>query len=329
MVILASEPMSATTPTVMNCSRISKRYGSNQAVAAVSLDLLQGQCIALLGRNGAGKTTICDMLVGIVSPDVGSIELFGNPYHAKIANKRAVLQDVGILSQDTKLYQKLTIKETLDLFASLYNHNIPVPTLIEQLNLEDKATKRLEHLSGGERQRAYLGAALVGDPKLIFLDEPTTGLDPISRKNVWDIISVLKKDGRSIFLTTHYMEEAEYLADDIAVIEKGSVIARGSPQQLITEHTPESIISLQLQHTTTVADLKPLLASSPDVATTAAAITLMAHEDNKIELKTSDTIPAIKKIFAFFDNQNKIISMEFRSGTLEDVFFKLTGKKLP
>ena len=307
--------------TIMSCSRISKRYGKNQAVSAVSLDLLGGQCIALLGRNGAGKTTICDMLVGIVSPDVGSIELFGNPYHAKIANKRTVLQDVGILSQDTNLYQKLTIMETLDLFASLYQRNIPVDTIIKQLGLEDKKHKRLEHLSGGEKQRAYLGAALVGDPKLIFLDEPTTGLDPISRKNVWDIVSSLKKDGKSIFLTTHYMEEAEHLADDIAVIEKGSVIAHGSPQQLISQHITESVISLQLQETITADDLLLLLSTSNT--------TLVAHKKNAIELKTSETISTIKSVIAFFENKNKITSMGFRRGTLEDVFFKLTGKKLP
>ena len=305
----------------MRCSRISKKYGSNQAVSAVSLELLGGKCIALLGRNGAGKTTICDMLVGIISPDVGSIELFDRPYHAQVANKRDVLQEVGILSQDTNLYQKLTIIETLNLFASLYRQNIPVDTLITQLNLEDKKHKRLEHLSGGEKQRAYLGAALVGNPKLIFLDEPTTGLDPVSRKNVWEIISNLKNDGRSIFLTTHYMEEAEFLADDIAVIEKGSVIARGSPQELISQHITESIISLRLQRPIS-ADELPVLLSETNT-------TLATHKDNSIELKTSETITTIKKVIAFFDNDNKIISMGFRRGTLEDVFFKLTGKKLP
>lgn len=307
--------------TIMSCSRISKRYGDNQAVSAVSLELLGGQCIALLGRNGAGKTTICDMLVGVVSPDVGSIELFGNPYHAKIANKRDVLQDVGILSQDTNLYQKLTIVETLELFASLYHHSTPVETIIKQLGLEDKKNKRLEHLSGGEKQRAYLGAALVGDPKLIFLDEPTTGLDPISRKNVWDIVSTLKKDGKSIFLTTHYMEEAEHLADDIAVIEKGSVIAHGSPQQLISQHITASVIELQLQSTITIDDLSALLSASNT--------TLVTHKKNSLELKTNETISTIKSVIAFFENKNKILSMGFRRGTLEDVFFKLTGKKLP
>ena len=313
--------MSTPSKPAINASSISKKFADLQAVNKVDLSLQQGRCFALLGRNGAGKTTICEMLVGVIAPDDGTIEILGQPFHAAIANKRRMLENIGVLSQETQLYQKFTVRETLALFASFYQRSLAVETVLDLMALQDKRDKRLEQLSGGERQRVYLGAALVGDPELIFLDEPTTGLDPLSRKNVWEIVEDLKKRGKSIFLTTHYMEEAARLADDIAIIERGEIVAQGGPRQLIQRYCEEDVISVQLNKPLPADDFEQLCHSFPP-----------ARELNaqSYELKTSETFKVIKYLIALCDRLGIIIqSMEFRKSTLEDVFFQLTGKKLP
>ena len=305
----------------LNVSSISKKFADLQAVNKVDLTLEQGRCFALLGRNGAGKTTICEMLVGIIAPDCGKIEILGQPFHANIPNKRARLENIGVLSQETQLYQKFTVRETIALFASFYASSLDVSTVLELMALRDKSNKRLEQLSGGERQRAYLGAALVGDPDLLFLDEPTTGLDPLSRKNVWEIIEDLKQRGKSIFLTTHHMEEAARLADEIAVIERGEIVAQGGPRQLIQRYCEEDVISVQLDKPLPEGDLETLQQSFPP------SRELTPHN---YELKTSETFKVIKYLITLCDRLGIVIqSMEFRKSTLEDVFFQLTGKKLP
>lgn len=305
----------------LHASSISKKFADLQAVNKADLNLEQGQCFALLGRNGAGKTTICEMLVGTIAPDTGQIEILGQPFHANIPNKRAMLENIGVLSQETQLYQKFTVRETLALFASFYRSSLDVSTVLELMALQDKRNKRLEQLSGGERQRAYLGAALVGDPELLFLDEPTTGLDPLSRKNVWEIIENLKQRGKSIFLTTHYMEEAARLADEIAIIERGEIVAQGGPRQLIQRYCEEDVISVQLDKPLPADDFETLQHAFPPVQECAP---------QNYELKTSETFKVIKYLITLCDRLGIIIqSMEFRKSTLEDVFFQLTGKKLP
>ena len=313
--------MSTPSKPAINVSSISKKFADLQAVNKVDLSLQQGRCFALLGRNGAGKTTICEMLVGVIAPDDGTIEILGQPFHATITNKRRLLENIGVLSQETQLYQKFTVRETLALFASFYQRSLAVETVLNLMALQDKRNKRLEQLSGGERQRVYLGAALVGDPDLIFLDEPTTGLDPLSRKNVWEIVEDLKKRGKSIFLTTHYMEEAARLADEVAIIERGEIVAQGGPRQLIQRYCEEDVISVQLNKPLPADDFKQLRHSFPPARELAA---------QNYELKTSETFKVIKYLIALCDRLDIIIqSMEFRKSTLEDVFFQLTGKKLP
>ena len=262
---IVREKMSAlpSSQPALKASGISKKFADLQAVSKVDINLEQGRCFSLLGRNGAGKTTICEMLIGVIAPDCGQIEILGQPFHANIANKRAMLENIGVLSQETQLYQKFTVRETLALFASFYRRSLDVTTVLELMALDDKRNKRLEQLSGGERQRAYLGAALVGDPDLLFLDEPTTGLDPLSRKNVWEIIEDLKQRGKSIFLTTHYMEEAAWLADEIAIIEEGEIVAQGGPRQLIQRYCEEDVISVQLDKPLPESDFETLRYSFP------------------------------------------------------------------
>ena len=300
---------------------IAKKFADLQAVNKVDLSLAQGRCLALLGRNGAGKTTICEMLVGTLAPDGGKIEIIGKPFHANIADKRAMLENIGVLSQETQLYQKFTVQETLALFASFYHRSLTVSTVLELMVLHDLRHKRLEQLSGGERQRVYLGAALVGDPEIIFLDEPTTGLDPLSRKNVWEIIENLKQRGKSIFLTTHYMEEAARLADDIAIIERGEIVAQGGPRQLIQRYCEEDVISVRLDKPLPEEDFETLRHKFPPAREVSSC---------NYELKTSETFKVIKYLIALCDKLGIVIeAMEFRKSTLEDVFFQLTGKKLP
>lgn len=313
--------MSTPLKLAISASSISKKFADIQAVNGVDLNLEQGRCCALLGRNGAGKTTICEMLVGIIAPDCGEIEILGEKFHAQIPNKRLMLERLGVLSQETQLYQKFTVQETLALFASFYQRGLAVESVLEMMDLLGKRNKRLEQLSGGERQRAYLGTALVGDPDLLFLDEPTTGLDPLSRKNVWEIIENLKQRGKSIFLTTHYMEEAAHLADEIAIIERGAIVAKGGPRQLIQRYCEEDVISVQLDKPLPADDLAELQHSWPP----AREISPLRYE-----LKTSETFAVIKYLIALCDRLGIVIqSMEFRKSTLEDVFFQLTGKQLP
>ena len=300
---------------------ISKKFADVQAVNQVDLTLMQGKCFALLGRNGAGKTTISEMLVGVIAPDRGEIEILGQPFHATVPNKRAILENIGVLSQETQLYQKFTVHETLALFASFYTDSLAVSPVLELMALSGKRNKRLEQLSGGERQRAYLGAALVGNPDLLFLDEPTTGLDPLSRKNVWEIVEDLKQRGKSIFLTTHYMEEAARLADEIAIIERGEIVAQGGPRQLIQRYCEEDVISVQLDKPLPADEFESLQHTFPPAR---------ALAPQNYELKTSETFTVIKYLITLCDRLGIVIrSMEFRKSTLEDVFFQLTGKKLP
>ena len=318
---MVGKEVSSLPKLALRAVGIAKKFANLQAVNKVDLSLAQGQCFALLGRNGAGKTTICEMLVGTLAPDSGEIEILGQPFHATIPNKRARLEHIGVLSQETQLYQKFTVQETLALFASFYHHSLAVTMVLELMGLQDKCNKRLEQLSGGERQRIYLGTALVGDPEVIFLDEPTTGLDPLSRKNVWEIIENMKRHGKSIFLTTHYMEEAARLADDIAIIERGEIVARGGPRQLIQRYCEEDVISLQLDKPLPDSDFETLRHDFPP----ARELTPQNYE-----LKTSETFKVIKYMIALCDRLGIVIqAMEFRKSTLEDVFFQLTGKKLP
>ena len=322
---------------------ISKTYGDVKAVDSVNLELYPGECLALLGRNGAGKTSICEMLIGITMPDAGEISIMGEKFHAKSANRRKILEHVGILSQETRLYQKFTVRETISLFASFYRNPVSIDEVIEQLAIEDKQHKKLEQLSGGEKQRAYLAVTLVADPKIIFLDEPTTGLDPMSRKNVWEIVEDLKRKGKSIFLTTHYMEEADRLADKVVILEKGKIIDQGTTKDLIHKHCEQDVVTVTLKNNLSLEELSELQGICLKLVSSSNKLRGVNMEiDGKskqevtqikegvYEIRSSETPLTIKEVFLFFDRiSNSVMGMDFRKSTLEDVFFKLTGKKLP
>src|SRR6476661_4254660 len=207
-----------------------KSYGDVVAVDGLDLEVHAGECFGLLGPNGAGKTTTIEICEGLLSSDSGSVEVLGRRWET---DARALRELLGIQLQDTQLSEKLTVDETLELFQSFYRDARDVGDVVEQVELGEKRTSRVGGLSGGQKQRLAVACALVGNPQLLFLDEPTTGLDPQSRRQLWDLISKFQAEGKTIVLTTHYMEEAERLCDRVAIVDHGHVIALGSPLELM------------------------------------------------------------------------------------------------
>ena len=219
---------------------LQKHFPKVKAVNGVSFDIAAGQCFGLLGPNGAGKSTTIEMLEGILKPSAGEVRFKGEPLGRQYREK------IGIQFQSTALQDFLTVRENLEFFSQLYSSGTPIEELIRACRLEEFLNRDSRKLSGGQRQRLLLAIALVNDPELIFLDEPTTGLDPQARRNFWELVQGIKARGKTIVLTTHYMEEAYLLCDDIAIMDKGQVIARGSPQKLLAEHFNDSALELPL-----------------------------------------------------------------------------------
>jgi len=221
--------------TVVEVSSLVKEYGSLRAVDGISFELFEGEVFAFLGPNGAGKTTTVEILECIRPLTSGSAKVFGYDV-SKGEDVKEIKKRIGVLTQDFSALDKLSVKENIDLIGGMYEKKLDTLEVIKLLELEDKAKERFENLSGGLKQRVGVAAALVNDPELVFLDEPTTGLDPKARREVWQVIQGLKKLGKTVFLTSHYMEEAQVLADRIAIINKGRIAAVGSPQDLISRY---------------------------------------------------------------------------------------------
>ena len=218
------------TEFAVACSGLRKAYGEVVAVDELTLTVARGECFGLLGPNGAGKTTTIEILEGLIAPDAGDVEVLGLHWRA---HQRELRQRLGIQLQETQLPDKLTVEETLRLFRSFYDRGRTVDALLQIVELESKRGSRVGKLSGGQKQRLSLACALVGSPDLLFLDEPTTGLDPQSRRQLWDTLRRFRSEGGTILLTTHYMDEAESLCDRVAIVDHGRVIALGTPAELI------------------------------------------------------------------------------------------------
>jgi ABC-2 type transport system ATP-binding protein len=293
-----------------------KRFEKLIAVDHVSLSLGEGRCLALLGPNGAGKTTTVEMLEGLSIPDSGSVQIFGKSWNAA---RREILENIGVQLQETNLYKKLTVRETWTLFGSFYKTCVSPTELATQLQLTDKLDVRLEKLSGGQKQRCYLGCAILNRPKLVFLDEPTTGLDPQARRQIWDLVRSWKRSGTSILLTTHYMEEAERLADDVAVIDHGKIIAHGSTHELVLKHCGRETLVIETDNVDIVAGSLP-------------ASSNVVKGDGRIEISFNndgDAIQTMSNLSASNDDVRKSLhSMQIRRSTLEDVFLKITGRNI-
>ena len=294
-----------------------KTYTDVVAVDGIDLEVARGECFGLLGPNGAGKTTTIEICEGLTTPDAGTVELLGRNWngHAKELRQR-----IGIQLQETQFPDKLTVEETLRLFRSFFHRGVAVDEIIRTAQLEEKRKSRVGGLSGGQKQRLAMACALVGDPELLFLDEPTTGLDPQARRHLWDLVDDLKKAGRTIILTTHYMEEAERLCDRVAIMDHGKIIALGTPQQLIASIGGEHIVEFALATGTDVD--AGLLTAIPGVQSHRVDAGL--HQ-----LSVSELHIAVPRIFAVLTEQGLHLS-EFRthSATLEDVFVGLTGRNL-
>ena len=219
-----------TTSPALEVRGLKKSYGEVKAVDGLDLEVRSGECFGLLGPNGAGKTTTIEICEGLLERDSGDVELLGMTWEK---DAKPLRERLGISLQDTQLSEKLTVSETLELFRSFYVRGREVSEVVGLVQLEEKANARVGTLSGGQKQRLAIACALVGDPELLFLDEPTTGLDPQSRRQLWSLIEEFKATGRTILLTTHYMDEAEKLCDRVAIVDHGHIIAEGAPHDLI------------------------------------------------------------------------------------------------
>jgi ABC-2 type transport system ATP-binding protein len=298
-----------------------KAFADVVAVNGIDLEVSPGECFGLLGPNGAGKTTTIEICEGLTDPDSGTVELLGLNWRS---NANELRQRIGIQLQETQFPDKLKVEETIQLFRSFFKQGLTVDESIKSAQLEEKRTSRVGGLSGGQKQRLAMACALVGNPELLFLDEPTTGLDPQARRNLWDLVDELKKAGRTIILTTHYMDEAERLCDRVAIMDHGRIIALGTPQQLIASIGGEHIVEFAITaHDTDQSTLDP--------ATLLAIPGVQSHrvDAGLHQLSVSELHTAVPLIFASLKAQGLPLS-EFRthSATLEDVFVGLTGRNL-
>jgi len=294
-----------------------KTYADVVAVDGIDLEVSKGECFGLLGPNGAGKTTTIEICEGLTDPDSGTVELLGLNWKA---NANELRQRIGLQLQETQFPDKATVEETIRLFRSFFHRGISVDESIKTAQLEEKRKSRVGGLSGGQKQRLAMACALVGDPELLFLDEPTTGLDPQARRHLWDLVDDLKKAGRTIILTTHYMDEAERLCDRVAIMDHGKIIALGTPQQLIASVGGEHIVEFALNCDSPL-DTAPLL----------AIVGIQSHrvDAGLHQLSVSQLHLAVPSIFEAIAAQGFTLS-EFRthSASLEDVFVGLTGRNL-
>jgi len=291
------------TEILLEIKNLFKHYPSVKAVNGVDITLKKGICFGLLGPNGAGKTTTIEILEGINKATSGEILYKGKPLGDQFRN------EAGIMFQSTALQDYITVRETLEMFSKFYPQNVDLDELITRCNLTDYLDQDNRELSGGQRQRLLLAIALVNNPDIIFLDEPTTGLDPQARRNFWDLINAIKKEGKTVILTTHYMDEAYILCDEIAIMDHGKIIAQGTPKTLLAENFNDVVLQLP----------KKVLEGF-DLSN------LTTHEhDEYIEVITCDVNDVIAKLIK---NNVSLSQLQIRPRTLDDLFLELTGKAL-
>lgn len=296
---------------------ISKRYRDTVAVDDVSLDVREGEVFGLLGPNGAGKTTTMEMVEGLRPPDTGEIVIDGLDV---VRERQRVKKVIGIQLQATALFERLTVREMLRLYASFYGETQPTQDILSRFHLEEKAEDWVKHLSGGQKQRLAIGLAVIHDPKVLFLDEPTTGLDPQARRGLWDIIHTLQQSGKTIVLSTHYMEEAEALCDRIAIMDAGKVIALDTPSGLIRRLDSDSVVEFVVPDGLDVSRFQSL-----------AGVKRVKKVDNGkgVQLLTDALQQTLKELIDLSEHGTfKINGLRTRTATLEDVFLHLTGKRL-
>jgi ABC-2 type transport system ATP-binding protein len=289
---------------ILEVRNLVKQYPSVTAVDGISFAVREGICFGLLGPNGAGKTTTIEMMEGILRPTSGEVLYRGDPVG------RRFREEAGILFQKTALQDFLTIRQSLALFRGLYARGLDVDEALRLCALEKLATRDTRKLSGGQQQRLLLAVALINDPAVLFLDEPTTGLDPQARRNFWDLVQSIKARRKTIILTTHYMEEAELLCDEIAIVDRGKIIAQGAPRDLLHEHFAEVMLELPRQQLPEAAHALPLR---------------LIEAGDRIEITTDDLDATLRQLM---DAQVPLRDLRIRPPNLEDLFLELTGKEL-
>jgi ABC-2 type transport system ATP-binding protein len=302
----------------LRCRGLVRRYGTVTAVSGLDLEVRRGECFGMLGPNGAGKTTTVEILEGLNVPDAGEVEVLGERWEG---NDLALRSRIGVQLQETKFSEKARVREVVALFRSFYPRGLGVREVLALVELQEKSEAFVRTLSGGQKQRLSLAVALVGDPDIVFLDEPTTGLDPQSRRQAWDIIGNLKSRGRTVLLTTHYMEEAERLCDRVAIVDQGKVIALGTPRELIASLGAEHVIEFSVDEA--AEKLTPeLLAALPSVER-------VASENGTWRLTVREVhraVPGLLGILA--ERKTSTTHLSTHHATLEDVFMSLTGRTL-
>jgi ABC-2 type transport system ATP-binding protein len=306
---MATEPEHA-----IDVENLTKRYGDLLAVNDISFHVRTGEVFAFLGPNGAGKTTTVEIIETIRPPTSGNVRLLGMDVTTR---KRDIVPRIGVLPQEFSSFDRITVRETIQYYARLFGRrNTDVDGLIELAHLEDKSNEQFKNLSGGLKQRLGIAIALVNDPEVVFLDEPTTGLDPRARREVWDVLLSLKKNGKTVFLTTHYMEEAELLADTVAIISKGRIIAMGSPTELIESNANYLVLTLKT------------IGGAPFEIIQGMGFEPVRDEHKNIKVRVEHTDDIQKILTAMKDAGEPSLSLDVRKPNLEAVFLKLTGEAL-
>ena len=305
--------------SAVRCRGLVKRYGKVTAVDGLDLDVHTGECFGMLGPNGAGKTTTVEIFEGLREADAGEVEILGDRWAGDGMRLRSRL---GIQLQETKFPDKLTVCEVVALFRSFYPRGLQIAEVLALVGLDEKADAYVRTLSGGQKQRLSLGCALVGDPDLLFLDEPTTGLDPQSRRQTWEIVEALKARGRTVLVTTHYMEEAARLCDRVAVVDHGKVIALGTPRALIASLGAEHVIEFAVDERQRGALDEGILRGLPSVDA-------VAHDGASWRLTVREVHRAVPALLAALSEAGaEPTHLTTHHATLEDVFMALTGRRL-
>ncbi|HZI76338.1 MAG TPA: ABC transporter ATP-binding protein [Gemmatimonadales bacterium] len=306
-----------TEAIAVQIRNLRKAYGEVVAVDGLDLDIRRGECFGLLGPNGAGKTTTIEICEGLNTPDEGEVVVLGRRWGERDRELRELL---GISLQETQFSEKLTVHETVTLFRSFYRNGPTPDEVIAMVQLQEKSRGRVGQLSGGQKQRLALACALVGNPELLFLDEPTTGLDPQSRRQLWELIEGFKSDGRSILLTTHYMDEAERLCDRVAIVDHGRTIALGTPRELIAQLRAEHVLEFALAGEQVV---------DPMALRNIEGVCAADRRDGTYRLQVDQLHRAMPALLNELRYQGaQLAELRTHSATLEDVFVSLTGRNL-
>jgi ABC-2 type transport system ATP-binding protein len=305
-------------PAVIQCRDLRKTYdGKVEAVRGLNLEIQAGECFGLLGPNGAGKTTTIEILEGLLEPTSGEVTILGQMWQS---HPRELREKIGISLQETRLSEKLTVRETVELFGSFYREPRAATEVLDALQLGEKADSWVGKLSGGQRQRLAVATALVGSPRVLFLDEPTTGLDPQSRRQLWDIIRAFQRTGGTVLLTTHYMDEAERLCDRLAIVDHGQIIAEGSPAELIERLGGHHVVEFSL------ADDSH---GNAEIWQELPGVDSVRNDDGLVSLSVREPHRTIPALLDTVDKQSaQLEHLTTRQASLEDVFVRLTGRHL-